>query len=102
MKPTQTEATNITILGSTGSIGTQTLDIIREYPDRFRAVALTARHNWELLARQAREFMPRLVVISDKQFHAPLCEALGDLPIRVLAGDDAVCDAAVCRRPIPL
>lgn len=58
MKIEKAETANIAILGSTGSIGTQTLDIIREYGDRFRAVALTALNNWELLARQALEFKP--------------------------------------------
>ena len=58
MKPTQQTATNIVILGSTGSIGTQTLDIAREYPEKFQVVGLAARRNWELLASQAREFLP--------------------------------------------
>lgn len=94
MKPTDREASEIIILGSTGSIGTQTLDIIREYPGRFRAVALTARRNWELLARQAREFVPRRVVIADSRYLAPLREALADLSIEVLAGDEAIAETA--------
>ena len=94
MKPESKEATNIVILGSTGSIGTQTLDIIREYPGRFRAVGLAARQNWELLARQAREFLPRRVAIADKSQHDNLRGALADLPIEVEAGDDAVADIA--------
>ena len=94
MKPTDREASEIIILGSTGSIGTQTLDIIREYPERFRAVALTARRNWELLARQAREFVPRRVVIADSRYLAPLREALADLSIEVLAGDEAIAETA--------
>ena len=52
---------NIAILGSTGSIGTQTLDIIEEYPQKFRACVLTAGKNWELLAKQARKFLPEKV-----------------------------------------
>lgn len=94
MKPESKEATNIVILGSTGSIGTQTLDIVREYPGRFRAVGLVARRNWELLARQAREFLPRRVAIADKSQHENLRGALADLPIEVEAGDDAVADIA--------
>lgn len=94
MMPENKEATNIVILGSTGSIGTQTLDIIREYPGRFRTVGLAARRNWELLARQAREFRPRRVAIADKSRHENLRGALADLPIEVEAGDDAVADIA--------
>ncbi len=85
---------NIAILGSTGSIGTQTLDIIAEYPDRFRATVLTARRNWELLARQAREFMPLKVVITDEGSYPLLKEALSDLPISVECGAKAIAEAA--------
>lgn len=85
---------NIAILGSTGSIGTQTLDIIAEYPHLFRASVLTARHNWEVLARQALAFMPDLVVIADPQFHKPLMEALAGTSIRVEAGPRAIEEAA--------
>lgn len=86
--------TNIAILGSTGSIGTQTLDIISEHPDRFHASVLTAGRNWELLARQAREFLPAVVVIADKDAYLPLKDAVKDLPIKVEAGADAIADAA--------
>ena len=85
---------NIAILGSTGSIGTQTLDIIEEYPERFHASVLTARRQWELLARQARKFMPKRVVIADQSLYAPLKEALSDLPIDVAAGEKAIAEAA--------
>ena len=85
---------NIAILGSTGSIGTQTLDIIEEYPERFHASVLTARRQWELLARQARKFMPKRVVIADHSLYAPLKEALSDLPIDVAAGEKAIAEAA--------
>lgn len=87
-------AKEIVVLGSTGSIGTQTLDIIREYPGRFRAAGLVAHRNWELLAAQAREFMPRRVVIADKSLHGRLSKALDGLPITVEAGDEAVADIA--------
>ncbi len=85
---------NIAILGSTGSIGTQTLDIIEEYPERFHASVLTARRQWELLARQARKFMPKRVVIADHSLYSPLKEALSDLPIDVAAGEKAIAEAA--------
>lgn len=85
---------NIAVLGSTGSIGTQTLDIIEEYPDRFHACVLTARHNWEMLACQARKFMPARVVISDTKFYDNLKEALSDLPIEVAAGAEEIATAA--------
>ncbi len=87
-------AKKIAVLGSTGSIGTQTLDIIAEYPDRFKATVLTARRQWELLAEQARKFIPQLVVIADKSLYGDLREALAGLPIRVEAGDEAIADAA--------
>ena len=82
----------IALLGSTGSIGTQALDIVRNNPDRFEVYALVARHNVELLARQAREFRPEVVVIADEQQYAPLKEALADLPMKVWAGADAIAD----------
>lgn len=85
-----TEIRNIAILGSTGSIGTQTLDIIAEYPQKFRATVLTARRNWQLLAEQARKFMPLVVVITDEAAYAPLKEALADLPIKVELGAEAI------------
>ena len=84
----------ITILGSTGSIGTQTLDIIRENPDKFRASALTAGSNWELLGRQALEFRPDTVVIADESGYAPLNEMLSGEGIEVLCGSEAIADVA--------
>ncbi len=85
---------HLIILGSTGSIGTQTLDIVREYPERFRVVALTARRNWVLLAAQAREFRPRRVVIGDEKFLPQLREALAGLEIETEAGAEAIAEAA--------
>lgn len=81
------------MLGSTGSIGTQTLDIIAEYPDRLRATLLTAGHNWELLARQARQYLPAKVVIADESAYPNLSEALADLPIEVAAGSAEIASA---------
>lgn len=86
--------TQIAILGSTGSIGTQTLDIIAEYPDRFKATVLTAGRNWELLARQAKKFLPAVVVINDKDAYPMLRDALAGYPVEVLAGSEAIADVA--------
>ena len=82
----------IAILGSTGSIGTQALDVIREHADRFEAYVLTAGRNADLLIRQAREFRPDAVVIADESLYPYVCEALADLPIKVYAGADALCE----------
>ena len=72
----------LSILGSTGSIGVQTLDIVRENPDRFEVVTLTAHRNWELLARQAMEFDADSVVIADEQFYTHLKEALAATDVK--------------------
>ena len=85
---------HIAILGSTGSIGTQTLDIVREHPECFRAEVLTAGRNWELLAAQAREFLPSRVVIASEEYLPQLRKALASLPIRVEAGAEAIAEAA--------
>jgi len=84
----------IAILGSTGSIGTQTLDVVREHADEYEAYALTAGHNAELLIAQAREFHPEVVVIADESRYETVREALADLPIKVWAGAEAIGDAA--------
>lgn len=84
----------LAILGSTGSIGVQTLDIARENPDRFEVRTLTANRNWERLARQAREFDADTAVIADKRYYAQLCDALADTDTKVYAGDDAVAQVA--------
>lgn len=82
----------ICILGSTGSIGTQALEVIRQHPDRNEAYALTANNHWELLAQQAREFHPAAVVIANEAHYEALKEALRDEPdTKVYAGRDAVC-----------
>lgn len=84
----------ITILGSTGSIGSQTLDIIRENPDRFRASVLTAGSNWKLLGQQALEFRPDIVVIADENGYAPLKEMLKGEDISILCGSEAIAEVA--------
>lgn len=82
----------ICILGSTGSIGTQALEVIRQHPDRYEAYALTANNHWELLAQQAREFHPAAVVIANEAHYEALKEASRDEPdTKVYAGRDAVC-----------
>lgn len=84
----------IAILGSTGSIGTQTLDVVREHADEYEAYALTAGRNAELLIAQAREFHPEVVVIADESRYETVREALADLPIKVWTGTEAIGDAA--------
>lgn len=81
----------IAILGSTGSIGTQALQVIEEHPDLYEAYALTANNRVDLLIEQARKFMPEAVVIANEEKYLPLKEALSDLPIKVYAGADALC-----------
>ncbi len=81
---------NIAILGSTGSIGTQALDVVRNNPDRFEIYALTANHQVDLLIEQAREFQPEVVVIANENYYKKLQDALADLPIKVWAGENAI------------
>jgi len=80
------ERKQIAVLGSTGSIGTQTLDVVRSHSDLFEIYALTANNNAELLATQAREFLPEMVVIANEEKYLWLKNALADLPIKVWAG----------------
>lgn len=82
------------MLGSTGSIGTQTLEVVRLFPERFRIAALTAGRNAELLAAQARAFRPSLVVIGDASQVPALREALDGTGIRVLGGQEGLQVAA--------
>ena len=80
----------LAILGSTGSIGTQTLEIVRLFPERFRVVALTAHANVDVLAEQARAFRPEFVVIGDEARAAALRDALDGLDTRVLVGPEGL------------
>jgi 1-deoxy-D-xylulose-5-phosphate reductoisomerase len=82
----------IAILGSTGSIGTQTLEVIRQNPERFRASILTAQSNASLLIQQALEFKPDYAVINDKTKYQEVKEALTALKTKVLCGMDDLCD----------
>ena len=86
----------ITILGSTGSIGTQTLDIVTDHPDKFRVVGLTAGRNIELLAQQIKQFHPQVVATSYPEKVAELTEAIADIsnPPQILAGASGVAEVA--------
>lgn len=83
----------ITILGSTGSIGTQTLDVVRHHPDRFAVAALTANHNVDLLVEQALAFRPRLVALPAEHLADEARRRLPD-DIKVLGGEEALVEAA--------
>jgi 1-deoxy-D-xylulose-5-phosphate reductoisomerase len=84
---------SICILGSTGSIGTQALDVISQHRDRYEVYALTANNRVELLAQQAHEFNPAAVVIANEARYDELCSLLSDRPdIKVYAGAKALCD----------
>ena len=92
------EVKTLALLGATGSIGTQALEVVRQQPGRFRVAVLSAQRQWELLAQQAREFRPAVVVIGDDSFYQPLKAALADHPeTEVLAGAAAL--AEVVTRP---
>ena len=81
----------IAILGSTGSIGTQALQVIEEHSDLYEAYVLTANHQVDKLIAQARKFCPEAVVIADESLYPKLQEALADLPIKVYCGAEALC-----------
>lgn len=81
----------IAILGSTGSIGTQTLQVVEEHPECFEVYAITANTRVDELIAQARKFMPEAVVIADETKYQKLKEALDDLPIKVYAGYESIC-----------
>lgn len=80
----------IAILGSTGSIGTQALDVISQHPDRFEVEVLTANNNYKLLENQARLFLPDSVVIGNDIYYENLKKNLDDLPIKVFAGNESI------------
>lgn len=91
---TGTGTRSVTILGSTGSIGCSTLDLIERNPDRFELVALTANSSVEALAKQAHVFRPQLAVIGDPGKYTELKEALAGSDVEVAAGPDALVEAA--------
>ena len=91
----------ICILGSTGSIGTQALEVISQHSDQFEAYVLTAGSNADLLIKQARQFNPCAVVIADETRYDLVSQALSDLPILVYTGSDALCQV-VTMEPIDM
>ena len=82
----------ICILGSTGSIGTQALDVIEQHSDLYEAYVLTAYNNADLIIDQARKYNPEAVVIANEKNYDKVKDALSDLPIKVYAGAKALCD----------
>lgn len=81
----------ICILGSTGSIGTQALDVISQHPDLYEPYALTANRRWKELAAQTRRFHPAAVAIADETFYEPLVKELADMPdVKVYCGSKAL------------
>ncbi|MBR5209043.1 MAG: 1-deoxy-D-xylulose-5-phosphate reductoisomerase, partial [Paludibacteraceae bacterium] len=84
----------ITILGSTGSIGTQALDVVRENPDRYKIESLTAGRNASLLIEQIKEFKPAIAVIADESKYEEVKNAVAGLSTKVMTGSAAVADVA--------
>jgi len=84
----------ITIFGSTGSIGRNTLDVVARFPDKFSVQYLTANSNVELLIEQALQYRPKAVAISTVEHEKTLRERLAGEGIEVLAGEDALCEIA--------
>lgn len=87
------EKKNIAILGSTGSIGTQALDVAREFPDKFEISVLTASNNADTLIQQALEFNPKIVVIVSEVAYKKVKDALAHTSIKVLSGEEALVEA---------
>ena len=96
-----TRKRQIAVLGSTGSIGTQALQVIEEHSDKYEVYALTANNNVDLLIAQARKFLPDVVVVANEAHYGTLRDALADLPIKVYAGADALADV-VTAEPIDM
>lgn len=82
----------IAILGSTGSIGKQAIEVVLAHPDKFQVYALTANNSVDLLIEQARLCRPDVVCIANEAHYEKLCASLSDMPIKVYAGQDALCD----------
>jgi 1-deoxy-D-xylulose-5-phosphate reductoisomerase len=86
------EKKKIAILGSTGSIGTQALQVIEEHSELYEAYILTANNSVGKLVEQARKYLPEAVVIANEIHYSTVRDALADLPIKVYAGADALCE----------
>ena len=84
----------IAILGSTGSIGTQALEVIAENDSLFEVYAITANNQVDLLIQQARKYQPEIVVIANESHYTKLKDALADLPVKVFAGSDSIAEVA--------
>ena len=80
----------IAILGSTGSIGTQSLEVIEQNPDKFEVEVLTANNNVDLLIQQAKKFKPNVVVVANPAKYKQVSEALSCEPVKVFAGNDSL------------
>lgn len=93
------ERQRLAILGSTGSIGTQTLDIVRSRPDLFEVNTLTSNNNWEALVAQAIEFQPDSVVVANEGHYAAVRDALASYPVKVYAGSEAL-EQVVCSQDV--
>ena len=90
----ETPIKRIAIFGSTGSIGTQALNVIEANPDRFSAEVLTAHNNDELLVQQALKFKPNIVVIGDEKKYTKVKEALASTDVKVFAGEKSLDEVA--------
>ena len=89
--------TRLAVLGSTGSIGTQALDIVRTYPERLSVCALAAGHNVRAMEAQIREFRPQIACLWDETAAADLRLRVRDLPVRIVSGMDGLCEIAMMR-----
>lgn len=85
---------SVVILGSTGSIGRRTLDVIRSLGPRWKAVGLAAGSDWKQLSEQARSVGAKKVAIADRQYYQRLCESLADSDVEVLCGSEGICEVA--------
>jgi 1-deoxy-D-xylulose 5-phosphate reductoisomerase len=90
MQNNTTKKNRLAILGSTGSIGTQGLDVVAAHPELFEVEVLSAHSNYELLIKQAQQFVPNAVVVTDEKNYAIVKDALSSLPIKVFSGMDAL------------
>ena len=90
----QNSIKKIAILGSTGSIGTQALDVVRQHPENFQVEVLTAQNNADLLMKQAAEFKPNVVVIGNEDLYDKVFAELDPLDIKVYAGQKALASVA--------
>ena len=90
MRDISSSKKRLALLGSTGSIGTQTLDVVRSNPERFSVEVLTAQNNCDMLIRQAREFLPNAVVIGNPACYEKVASAPSNMQVKVFAGNDSI------------